>query len=81
MRFEINRDRDRLSLAAIERIVNAEASGAPRPPEITPLVVNDPAGTKRVPDACRRHFVHLAEPAGIRCSAACSIFRLNLLPR
>jgi amidohydrolase len=50
-------------LAAIERIVNAEAaaSGAPRPPEITsldryPLVVNDPAGSKRVADAFRRHF-------------------------
>src|ERR1700741_720145 len=50
-------------LAAIERIVNAEAaaSGAPRPPEITPLdryplVVNDPAASKRVADAFRRHF-------------------------
>jgi hippurate hydrolase len=50
-------------LAAIERIVNAEAaaSGAPRPPEITPLdryslVMNDPEATKRVADAFRRHF-------------------------
>jgi amidohydrolase len=50
-------------LAAIERIVNAEAaaSGAPRPPEITPLdryalVVNDPAASQRVVDAFRRHF-------------------------
>lgn len=47
-------------LAAIERIVKTEASGAPRPPEITPLdryslVVNDPAGEparrRRVPPA------------------------------
>jgi hippurate hydrolase len=50
-------------LAAIERIVNAEAaaSGAPRKPEITPLdryslVTNDPAATKRVGDAFRLHF-------------------------
>src|SRR5689334_13479713 len=50
-------------LAAIERIVNAEAtaSGAPRPPEITPLdryglVTNDPDATKRVGDAFREHF-------------------------
>lgn len=50
-------------LAAIERIVNAEAaaSGAPRPPEITPLdryplVVNDPEASRRVGDAFRRHF-------------------------
>jgi amidohydrolase len=50
-------------LAAIERIVNAEAaaSGAPRPPEITPLDhyplnVNDTEATKRVVDAFRRHF-------------------------
>jgi amidohydrolase len=49
-------------LAAIERIVNAEAaaSGAPRP-QITPLdryplVVNDPAASKRVADAFHRHF-------------------------
>src|SRR6266576_6563836 len=50
-------------LAAIERIVNAEAaaSGAPRPPEITPLDryplnVNDPEATKRVVDAFRLNF-------------------------
>jgi amidohydrolase len=50
-------------LAAIERIVNAEAaaSGAPRPPEITPLdryslVVNDPAASRRVVDGFRRYF-------------------------
>jgi amidohydrolase len=50
-------------LAAIERIVNAEAaaSGAPRPPEITtldryPLNVNDPEATERVADAFRRYF-------------------------
>ncbi len=50
-------------LAAIERIVNAEAaaSGAPRPPEITPLDhyplnVNDKEATKRVVDALRQHF-------------------------
>lgn len=50
-------------LAAIERIVNAEAaaSGAPRKPEITPLdryslVTNDPEATKRVGDAFRTHF-------------------------
>jgi amidohydrolase len=50
-------------LAAIERIVNAEAaaSGAPKKPEITPLdryslVRNDPDATKRVGDAFRRHF-------------------------
>jgi len=50
-------------LAAIERIVNAEAaaSGAPRPPEITtldsyPLNVNDGAASKRVGDAFRAHF-------------------------
>jgi len=50
-------------LAAIERIVNAEAeaSGAPKKPEITPLdryslVTNDPAATKRVEDAFRSHF-------------------------
>ena len=50
-------------LAAIERIVNAEASasGAPRKPEITSLdryslVRNDPGATKRVGDAFRRHF-------------------------
>ncbi len=50
-------------LAAIERIVKAEAaaSGAPRPPEITPLdryalVTNDAAATTQVVDAFRRHF-------------------------
>jgi amidohydrolase len=50
-------------LAAIERIVNAEAaaSGAPRPPEITtldhyPLNVNDADAAMRVVDAFRRHF-------------------------
>ena len=50
-------------LAAIERIVNAEAaaSGAPRPPEITPLDryplnVNDAEASERVVDAFRRHF-------------------------
>lgn len=50
-------------LAAIERIVNAEAaaSGAPKKPEITSLdryflVKNDPAATGRVGDAFRRHF-------------------------
>lgn len=50
-------------LGAIERIVNAEAdaSGAPKKPEITPLdryslVRNHPEATKRVGDAFRRHF-------------------------
>lgn len=50
-------------LTAITRIVNAEAtaSGAPRPPEITPLdryplTRNDPAATRRVADAWRGHF-------------------------
>lgn len=50
-------------LAAIERIVNAEAaaSGAPKKPEITPLdryslVTNDPEATRRVHDAFRQHF-------------------------
>jgi hippurate hydrolase len=50
-------------LAAITRIVNAEAaaSGAPKPPEITPLdqyslVSNDPEATGRVVDAFRKHF-------------------------
>ncbi|TAM82151.1 MAG: amidohydrolase [Acidobacteria bacterium] len=50
-------------LAAIDRIVKAEAaaSGAPRPPEITPidrypLVTNDPKATQRVVDSLRRHF-------------------------
>jgi hippurate hydrolase len=50
-------------LAAITRIANAEAaaSGAPKPPEITPLdryslVTNDPDATQRVVDAFRNHF-------------------------
>jgi amidohydrolase len=50
-------------LAAIERIVNAEAaaSGAPKKPEITALdryslVRNDPEATKRVENAFRMHF-------------------------
>jgi len=50
-------------LAAIVRIVNAEAaaSGAPRPPEITPLDryplnMNDAEATGRVVDAFHRHF-------------------------
>jgi len=50
-------------LAAIERIVRAEAaaSGAPRLPEITkldqyPLNVNDAEATRRIADAFRRHF-------------------------
>lgn len=50
-------------LAAIQRIVKAEAaaSGAPRPPEITvldrySLVVNDPAASQRVVEVFRRHF-------------------------
>ncbi|MGH8301149.1 MAG: M20 family metallopeptidase [Steroidobacteraceae bacterium] len=50
-------------LAAIERIVNAEAaaSGAPRPPEITvldryPLAVNEAAASQRIAEAFRRHF-------------------------
>jgi hippurate hydrolase len=50
-------------LAAIERIVNAEAeaSGAPRKPEITtldhyPLNLNDRDASKRLVEAFRRHF-------------------------
>jgi amidohydrolase len=50
-------------LAAIERIVKAEAaaSGAPRPPEIIPLDqyplnVNDKQASERVADAFRAHF-------------------------
>jgi hippurate hydrolase len=50
-------------LAAIERIVNAEAaaSGAPRQPEITtldhyPLNLNDAEASTRVADAFRLHF-------------------------
>lgn len=53
-------------LAAIERIVKAEAaaSGAPKPPEITPLDryplgMNDSDATQRVVEAFRKHF-----PAG-----------------
>jgi hippurate hydrolase len=53
----------KLVLAAIERIVNAEAeaSGAPRKPEITlldrySLTTNDPDATKRVRDALRGYF-------------------------
>lgn len=53
----------KLVLAAIERIVNAEAaaSGAPRKPEITPLdsyslTSNDPDATRRVRDALRAYF-------------------------
>ena len=56
-------------LAAIERIVNAEAaaSGAPKPPEITPLdryalVVNDADASQRVAAAFREHF----SPARVR---------------
>jgi hippurate hydrolase len=50
-------------LAAIERIATAEAlaSGAPKPPEITPLdryspVTNDALATKKVVDAFRQNF-------------------------
>jgi amidohydrolase len=50
-------------LGAITRIVNAEAtaSGATKPPEITPLdryplLLNDPTATRRVVDAFRTHF-------------------------
>jgi amidohydrolase len=50
-------------LAAITRIVNAEAAaaGAPTPPEVTPLdryslVSNDPDATRRVVDAFRTQF-------------------------
>ena len=50
-------------LAAIERIAAAEAaaSGAPKPPEITPLdqysaVTNDVMATKKVVDAFRQNF-------------------------
>lgn len=61
-------------LAAITRIVHAEAqaSGAPRPPEITPLDsyplnVNDKAASDRVAAAFRAHFspdrVHHTGPA------------------
>src|SRR5580692_3908673 len=61
-------------LAAIERIVNAEAeaSGAPRKPEITPLDryplnLNDEAASNRIAEAFRAHFsparVHHTGPA------------------
>jgi hippurate hydrolase len=53
----------KIVLNAIKRIVNAEAeaSGAPRMPEITPLdsyslTSNDPDATKRVREALRAHF-------------------------
>src|SRR5690349_8371157 len=53
----------KLVLAAIERIVNAEAeaSRAPKKPEITfldhyPLVKNDPEATKRATNAFRSYF-------------------------
>lgn len=53
----------RRTLGAIERIVNAEAqaSGAPKPPEIIttehyPLTVNDAGRTGRVAAALRAHF-------------------------
>jgi hippurate hydrolase len=56
-------------LAAIERIVNAEAeaSGAPRKPEITPLDqyplnLNDEAASNRIAEAFRAHF----SPARVR---------------
>jgi len=60
-------------LSSIKQIVDAEAeaSGAPKPPEITPLdrypvVKNDPHATKRVLDAFAQHFardrVERAEP-------------------
>jgi amidohydrolase len=59
-------------LAAIERIVNAEAeaSGAPRKPEITildryPLNVNDRDASTRVSDAFRQYFgVHRVRETG-----------------
>jgi hippurate hydrolase len=62
-------------LGAIERIVNAEAeaSGAPKKPEITTLdqyslVKNDPDAVKRVGDAFRQHFspdrVQSTQPTG-----------------
>lgn len=50
-------------LAAVERIVKAEAeaAGAPKPPEITPLYryplgTNDPGATERVANAFRANF-------------------------
>ncbi len=69
-------------LAAITRIVNAEAaaSGAPRPPEITPLdryalVVNDAGANQRVGEAFRRHFpagrVEQAQPTSVSEDFGC----------
>jgi len=62
-------------LAAIERIVNAEAaaSGAPKRPEITPLdsyalVLNDADASRRVVAAFRTHF----SPARVRETAPTS---------
>src|SRR5437588_8495960 len=58
-----NEDVRKRVLAAIERIVNAEAeaSGAPRKPEITPLDryplnVNDETASNRIATAFRAHF-------------------------
>jgi amidohydrolase len=58
-----NEDVRKRVLAAIERIVNAEAeaSGAPKKPEINPLdryplVKNDPGATERAVDAFRSYF-------------------------
>jgi len=58
-----NADVRKCVLAAIERIVNAEAAaaGAPKPPEITPLdryssVTNDLEATEKVVDAFRQNF-------------------------
>ena len=64
-------------LAAIERIVKAEAdaSGAPKPPEITTLdhynlVRNDPEATKRVADAFREHFTPSRVPEAAPTTAS-----------
>jgi amidohydrolase len=58
-----NKDVRKHVLAAIKRIVNAEAeaAGAPRPPEITPLdryssVTNDLEATEKVVEAFRQNF-------------------------
>src|SRR6266478_2790473 len=58
-----NKDVRKHVLAAIKRIVNAEAAaaGAPKPPEITPLdryssVTNDLDATEKVVDAFRQNF-------------------------
>ena len=58
-------------LAAIERIVNAEAeaSGAPRKPEITPLDryslnVNDEAASNRIAEAFRSYFSRRVKHTG-----------------